>query len=103
VYAGILFARKKTNESISMTLATLHGAATMNSTLALSIFMAIIYARGLEWNYTAETITVCTVVVLVALQGAFRKNIFLWQALLVLALYPGAILMVWTLQHFGLE
>lgn len=35
VYAGLLFARKKTNESISMTLATLHGAATMNSTLAL--------------------------------------------------------------------
>ena len=29
VIAGLLFARKKTTESISLTLATLHGASTM--------------------------------------------------------------------------
>lgn len=75
----------------------------MNSTLALSIFAAIIWARGLEWNYTAETITVVFVVSVVALQSIIRRTIFLWQALMVLSLYPGAIVMVYTLQKLGLE
>ena len=47
VIAGLMFAKKKTTESISLTLATLHGAATMNSTLALGIFMSLIYFRNL--------------------------------------------------------
>ena len=149
VYAGLLFAKKKTNESISMTLATsqnnntsqermqahadgsanlladadfrhlcsvsmlcvlrsallpVHGAATMNNTLALSIFMAIIYVRGLEWEYTAEVATVMMVVIVVGLQGLLRRNIFLWQALLVIMLYPLSILFVYTLEAgFGLK
>lgn len=65
--------------------------------------MAIIYARGLEWEYTAEVATVMFVVIVVGLQGMWRRNIFLWQALLVLSLYPGAILMVYLLQLMGFK
>ena len=101
VYAGILFARKKTNESISMTLATLHGAATMNSTLALAIFMCIIYFRHLRWEYTAEVAAVILVVVIVGLNGMFRRNIFVWQGLLVLSLYPLSIVFIYALQSLG--
>jgi len=103
VYAGILFARKKTNESISMTLATLHGAATMNNTLALAIFMCIIYFRGLRWDYTAEVAAVLIVVVLVGLNTLWRRTVFLWQGLLALALYPSAILFVYTMQALGVK
>jgi Ca2+/Na+ antiporter len=103
VYAGILFARKKTNESISMTLATLHGAATMNSTLALAIFMCIIYFRQLRWEYTAEVAAVILVVVIVGLNGMFRRNIFVWQGLLVLSLYPLSIVFIYTLQSLGFK
>jgi hypothetical protein len=80
-----------------------HGAATMNSTLCLSIFMAIIYSRGLEWMYTAEVVAVCVVVVIVGAQTIIRRNIFLWQGLLVLSLYPLSILLIFTLQSFGLK
>lgn len=103
VYASLLFARRKTSESISMTLSTLHGAATMNSTLCLAIFMSIVYSRGLEWEYTAEVATVIVVVAIVALQCMFRRNIFLWQAILVVSLYPGAIIMVYLMQRAGFQ
>jgi len=98
VIASLLFAKKKTNESISLTLATLHGAATMNSTLALCIFMALIYLRGLSWSYTAEVLTVVITVFLVGLNG-LRRNIFLWQALYVGLLYPFAVLFIYLLEN----
>jgi len=103
VFAGLMFARKKTNESISMTVATMHGAATMNNTLALCIFMAIIYMRGLAWEYTAEVIVVLVVVTAVGLQTMWRRNIFLWQGLMVLSFYPLSILAVYLMKLIGLE
>lgn len=65
--------------------------------------MAIIYVRGLEWEYTAEVATVMFVVIIVGLQGMLRRNIFLWQGLLVLSLYPGSIVMIYVLQLLGFK
>jgi Ca2+/Na+ antiporter len=103
VIAGLIFAKKKTTESISLTLSTLHGAATMNSTLSLCIFMCLIYFRQLSWSFSAEVITVVIVIVLVGL-NALNKNIKLWQAVIVGSLYPLSILLVYTLESvFGLD
>lgn len=35
----------------------LYGAATMNNTLCLAVFMALVYVRGLEWVYSAGEFT----------------------------------------------
>lgn len=87
----------------SMTLATFNGTATINSTLCLFIFLAIVYLRQLTWSYTAEVAAVLTVIVVVGL-NAMRKNIFLWQAVLVACMYPVSILIVYTLENFfGLD
>jgi len=103
VISGLAFAKKKTVESISLTLATLHGGATMNSTLCLGIFMALVYFRNLSWSFSAEVITVLCVIITVGL-NSLKKNIFLWQALIVASLYPLSILLVFTLQSgFGLD
>ena len=103
VIAGLLFARKKTTDSISLTLSTLHGAATMNSTLSLCIFMCLIYFRQLSWAFTAEVMTVMLVVIIVGLNG-LRTTIYLWQGILVASLYPLSILMVYIMENvFGLD
>jgi len=60
--------------------------------------MAILYARGLAWIYTAEVLTVFVVVIAVGLQAMLRRNIFLWQGLLVLSFYPLSIVLIWILQ-----
>jgi Ca2+/Na+ antiporter len=70
IIASLMFARKRTTETISLTLATLHGAATMNSTLALCVFMCLVYFQRLSWAYTAECICVFTVIFLTGIQGA---------------------------------
>ena len=103
VIAGLIFAKKKTVESISLTLSTLHGAATMNSTLALCIFMSLVYFRNLSWSFSAEVITVLFVIIVVGLNG-LRKVIFLWQALIVAFLYPLSIIMVYVMEtYIGLD
>ncbi len=53
--ASFNYAAKKTPKSISISLATLEGAACMNNTFGLAIFMFLIYSQGLAWEYLAET------------------------------------------------
>lgn len=103
VIAGLIFAKKKTNESISLTLATLHGAATMNSTLGLCIFMSLIFFRNLSWSYTAEVLAVVICMIVVGI-NALRRTIFVWQAFIVIAMYPFTIFFVWICESvFGLD
>ena len=49
VIASQYYAAKKTRKTITVSLTALEGAASMNNTFCLSIFMALIYFRGLAW------------------------------------------------------
>merc|ERR1712166_830232 len=55
--AAFNFASKKTKSSITISLDTLLGAACMNNTFCLGVFLALVYL-GLAWKFTAETITI---------------------------------------------
>jgi len=96
VISCLIFASKKTKTSISLTLATLHGAAIMNNTLALSIFMALIYFRKLSWDFGAEVISLLVVIIVVGI-NALRNSIFMWQATIVFMMYPLCIILVYLL------
>ena len=61
------YAKKKTTRSISISLQALQGAACMNNTFCLAIFMALIYFKGLVWTFTAETIGILASQLVVAL------------------------------------
>merc|ERR1719197_1890118 len=55
------YAIKKTSSSITTSLSTLIGAACMNNTFCLGIFFALIWAKHLAWQFTAETISIMLV------------------------------------------
>jgi Ca2+/Na+ antiporter len=56
VIASVYYAGKKTRKTITVSMTTLEGVASMNYTFCLSILLGLIYFRGLVWAYTAETI-----------------------------------------------
>ena len=56
--AAYNYAVKKTSKTISISLTTLEGAACMNNTFGLGIFMILIYLQGLAWEYLAETLAI---------------------------------------------
>jgi len=102
VISGVIFAKKKTVESVSLCFASLLGAACMNNTLALCIFMALVYFRELEWSFSAEIISLIVVVLVVGI-NALRKNYFMWQAVLIIAMYPLCLCIVAGLEAAGLD
>lgn len=87
VLEGIPLAKRKTSNSISMLLYQSNGTVTMNNTLVLGVFLAVIYCRDLPWNYSAEIYILISVVFITGL-NTLRNQIKLWQTLLVLLFYP---------------
>merc|ERR1712039_749612 len=59
--AAYSYAAKKTQKSITTSLSTLIGASCMNNTFCLAIFLALVYFKGLAWQFTAETISIVVV------------------------------------------
>ena len=102
VIASQYYAAKKTSKTITVALTALEGAAAMNNTFCLSIFMALIYFRGLAWQYTAETIAIILVQLLMGMY-ALRDKMSSTTAGFVLSLFPLSVLFVAMLEYFGLD
>ena len=74
----------------------------MSNTFCLSIFMGLIFFRGLAWQYTAETISIVAVEYIVAL-SVQRNTVTTLDGLLVLMVYPLSLVFVATLEALGID
>jgi len=102
VIASQYYAAKKTSKTITVSFSALLGAAAMNNTFCLSIFMGLIYFRGLAWQYTAETVAIVTVQLLLwfmTRESLMTKN----GGLVVLSIFPLSIVMVYVLEKMGYD
>lgn len=102
VISSMYYAGKKTGKTITVSLSTLEGAACMNNTFCLSIFMGLIFFRGLAWQYTAETISIIFVEIVVAILVQSKYMTFL-RGMLVLGLFPLSIAVVAGLEAIGFD
>jgi len=95
--AAYNYAKKKTSKSIAISLSTLTGAACMNNTFCLLIFFLLIFALGLDWDFTAETLVIFFAQLLMYFM-CFKRVHTLADCILIFALYPISILFVWILE-----
>ena len=100
--ASLAYAGKKSRKTITVALAALEGAACMNNTFCLAIFMGLIYFKQLAWKFTAETISILVVECLIAIIATFRTP-RLYHAYIALALFPGSIALVAGLEAAGFD
>lgn len=102
VIASQYYAAKKTTRTITVSFSALLGAASMNNTFCLSIFMGLIYFRGLAWKYTAETIAIVLVQLLLWImtrgEVLSKKNGFV-----ILSIFPSSIVIVYILEKLGFD
>ena len=96
--ASYTFAQKKTMKSMTVAYEQLLGAAVMNNTYCLFIFLILIATQGLYWNYTAEVIAILLAELCVFVVATQFKVHTMKTALCVLAIYPATILVVWMLE-----
>mmetsp|Transcript_766 Transcript_766/g.1243 ORF Transcript_766/g.1243 Transcript_766/m.1243 type:complete len:559 (+) Transcript_766:125-1801(+) len=102
VLASQFYAAKKTRKMITVSLTALEGAASMNNTFCLSIFMGLIYFRGLAWQYTAETVAIVVVQYIIAFM--VQKKVMLSSTgLLIILIFPLSIAFVAFMEHLGFD
>jgi Ca2+/H+ antiporter len=100
--AAYNYSLKKTRKSITISLETLYGSAIINNTLGLGIFLGLVYTHNLAWMFSAETLSVLAVQLVMA-YFALKTTLTLADALVVASLYPLSIAMVVMLESMGLD
>ncbi|XP_073526427.1 uncharacterized protein [Phyllobates terribilis] len=100
--SAVIFASRKKKKTASLTFSELYGAVTMNNVLCLSVFLALVYVRGLTWNFSSEVVVILIVCVVMGLLGSLRTAFPLWTSIVAFALYPLSLLLVYVLDYvFG--
>jgi Ca2+/Na+ antiporter len=102
VIASQYYAAKKTRKTITVSLTALEGAASMNNTFCLSIFMGLIFFRGLAWQYTAETIAIVAVQFIIGFMVQ-KKVMSTFTGLLIILIFPLSIVFVAALEAMGFD
>ncbi|GJP45439.1 hypothetical protein CLOM_g4828 [Closterium sp. NIES-68] len=92
--SSLYFAMKKRRRTISLTYSQVYGAITMNNTLCLGTFLALIYFRGLAWQFSSEVVIILLNTFIVGLLGGSRHTFTTWMAFPVLLLYPVSLAIV---------
>jgi hypothetical protein len=96
------YASKKTRKTITVSLSTLCGAAALNNTFCLSIFFLFLFFRGLAWQFTAETISIVTVELILGTLVQ-RSSLSMVTGLFILSIFPLSLVLVATLEYFGFD
>lgn len=100
--SAIIFASRKKLRSASLTFSELYGAATMNNALCLSVFLALVYARGLVWDFSSEVLVILIVCIVMGVFVSIRTTFPLWTSLIAFLLYPFSLALVYVLDYvFG--
>ncbi|CAN0921722.1 Sodium/calcium exchanger NCL [Linum grandiflorum] len=100
--SAIIFATRKKFRTASLTFSELYGAVTMNNVLCLSVFLGIVYARGLVWDFSSEVLVILIVCLVTAAFASFRTTFPLWTASIAFLLYPFSLALVYVLDYvFG--
>lgn len=102
--AAYNYGRKKTQKMMTISLSTLLGAACMNNTFCLAIFLALVYVKGLCWTFSAETMSIILVEIWVGLFAMSSNVQTMRKALLVFLAYPASLIFVYVLENvFGFD
>ncbi|XP_076945681.1 sodium/calcium exchanger NCL-like [Bidens hawaiensis] len=97
--SAIIFVSRKKQRSASLTFSELYGAATMNNLLCLSVFLALVYTRGLTWDFTSEVLVILIVCIVMGVFGSLRTTFPLWTSFIAFVFYPLSLVLVYILDY----
>jgi Ca2+/Na+ antiporter len=98
VIVGLRNASKKTNKAMTDCCGNLYGAAVMNCTFCLAIFLGLVYFRGLQWNYTAEVSGILMVIWCVGFLGQKHTQNMV-DAVVTALLFPASVALIWFMEN----
>ncbi|XP_047319954.1 sodium/calcium exchanger NCL2-like [Impatiens glandulifera] len=97
VIGAIRTISKKKERTTSLTFSGIYGQVLMSNTLGFSVLLALVYFRGLSWNFTAEILAVLIVCAIVGISASFTTKFPVWVSIVAYLLYPCSLFFVYLL------
>ncbi|KAK1416723.1 hypothetical protein QVD17_25839 [Tagetes erecta] len=98
--SAIKTVRKKNEKTTSWTFSELYDGVFMNNVLGFSVLLAVIYFRGLSWEFSAEVLVVVIVTIIMGVAASFRSKFPIWTSFIAWLLYPLSLIFVYLLNSF---
>ncbi|KAM3239284.1 sodium/calcium exchanger NCL2 [Capsicum annuum] len=96
--AAIFPASQKSSKTSSLTFSEIYGDVVMNNIMGMATLLAIVCAKDLTWDYSAQVIIVLVACAIIGLLALFSPRYPLWTTLLAFSLYPSCIMIFYFLQ-----
>ncbi|KAJ0044350.1 hypothetical protein Pint_04679 [Pistacia integerrima] len=98
----LIYASRKSKNSASLTFNELYRTVSVNNVIHLSVFLAVVYIRGLRWEFSSEMLVILIVCIVMGGFASFRTTFPLWTSLVAYILYPFSLALIYVLDYdFG--
>ncbi|KAG2308976.1 hypothetical protein Bca52824_028724 [Brassica carinata] len=95
------FCRPKDKAKISShTFSEIYKDITMNNLMGLSIILGVVYARGLTWNCSVESLILVIVGLTIGLPAYFRSTYPFWICVFAFAMYIFSLVLIYLRYQF---
>ncbi|KAI3803511.1 hypothetical protein L1987_31665 [Smallanthus sonchifolius] len=98
--SAIKTASQKKEQTTSLTFSELYDGVFMNNVLGFSVLLAVIYFRGLVWDFSAEVLVVLIVSIIMGTAASFRSKFPIWTSFIAYLLYPLSLVFVYLFNRF---
>ncbi|XP_071691916.1 sodium/calcium exchanger NCL2-like [Rutidosis leptorrhynchoides] len=98
--SAIKTASKKNERTTSLTFSELYDGVFMNNVLGFFVLLAVIYFRGLAWEFSEEVLVVLIACVIMGSAASFRSKFPIWTSFIAYLLYPLSLILVIVLNRF---
>ncbi|GKA93164.1 sodium/calcium exchanger NCL2-like protein, partial [Tanacetum coccineum] len=94
--SAIQTANQGKERTTSLTFSELYNSVFMNNVLGFSVLLAVIYFRGLTWQFSGELLAVFMVCIAVGMATSFRSKFPIWTSFIAFLLYPLSLIFVYA-------
>ncbi|KAH6777718.1 hypothetical protein C2S52_006683 [Perilla frutescens var. hirtella] len=98
--AALLPASKKREDTASLIFSEIYGGVIMNNIAGLTTLLAIVYAKDLTWDFSAEVLTILVVCAVIGTQAFLSTTYHLWTCIPAFFLYPISLGFFYVFQVF---
>ncbi|XP_019162755.1 PREDICTED: uncharacterized protein LOC109159162 [Ipomoea nil] len=99
--AAIFPASQKSSKAASLTFSEIYNGVTMSNLTGLLSLLAVVYARELTWDYSAEVLVVFVISLTIGFLAYFKTTYQLWTSIFAFFLYPFSLALFYVLQLLG--
>nr|GMC81610.1 Calmodulin and related proteins (EF-Hand superfamily) [Ipomoea batatas] len=99
--AAIFPASQKSSKAASLTFSEIYNGVTMSNLTGLLSLLAVVYARELTWDYSAEVLVVFVISLTIGFLAYCKTTYQLWTSIFAFFLYPFSLALFYVLQLMG--